>query len=128
LSVSLQAAVAAATPRGDTAAAEAAALTAQQAAAVAEQQAQQLVASDPEVLLPEELPDAPELSLPPAEEDQPLAEAPGTLGRGTGLVYLLNCAWGGRAKLLDALVKVGSKVFTHITFGMLTARKGLNLE
>jgi hypothetical protein len=124
------AAVAAATARGDTAAAEAAAVTAQQAAAVAQQQAQQLVASelDPEVLLPEELPDAPELSLPPAEEGQPLAEAPGVLGRGIGLVYLLTSNWGGRAKLLDAEVKLGGKIFTHITLGMLTARKGLNLE
>ena len=123
------AAVAAATARGDTAAAEAAAVTAQQAAAVAQQQAQQLAAAepDPEVLLPEELPDAPELSLPPADEGQPLAEAPGMLGRGTGLVYLLNTAWGGRAKLLDAAVKVGGKIFTHITLGMLTARKGLKL-
>jgi hypothetical protein len=124
------AAVAAATARGDTAAAEAAAVTAQQAAAVAQQQAQQLAASepDPEVLLPEELPDAPELPLPPAEDDQPLAEAPGVLGRGTGLVYLLTTNWGDRAKLLDAAVKVGGKIFTHITLGMLTARKGLNLE
>jgi len=86
------AAVAAATARGDTAAAEAAAVTAQQAAAVAERQAQQLAAAepDPEVLLPEELPDAPELPLPPAEDDQPLAEASGVLGRGTGLVYLMT--------------------------------------
>ena len=124
------AAVAAATARGDVAAAEAAAITAQQAAAVAEQQAQQLAASepDPEVLMPEELPDAPELPLAPAEEDRPLAEAPGMLGRGTGLVYLLSNSWGGRAKLLDAAVKVGAKIFTHITLGMLTARKGLNVE
>ena len=122
--------MAAATARGDTAAAEKAAAVAQQAAAVAQQQAQQLAAAepDPEVLLPEELPDAPELPLPPTEDDQPLAEAPGVLGRGTGLVYLLTSNWGGRAKLLDAAVKVGSRVFTHITLGMLTARKGLNLE
>ena len=123
--------VAAATARGDTAAAEAAAVTAQQAAAVAQQQAQQLTAASedtPEVLLPEELPNAPELSLPPAQEDQPLAETPGVLGRGTGLVYLLTSNWGGRAKLLDAAVKVGGKIFTRITLGMLTARKGLNLE
>jgi hypothetical protein len=131
--------VAAATARGVTAAAEAAAVTAQQAAAVAEQQAQQLAAAeqqaqqlaaaepDPEVLLPEELPDPPKLSLPPAEEDQ-LAEAPGVLGRGTGLVYLLNNNWGGRAKLLPAAVKIGNKVFTHITLGMLTACTGLNME
>ena len=123
------AAVAAATARGDIAAAEAAAVTAQQAAAVAQQQAQHLASEpDPEALLPEELPDAPELPLPPAEEDQPLVEAPGMLGRGTGLVYLLTSNWGGRAKLLDAAVKVGGKIFTHITLGMLTARKGLNLE
>ena len=124
------AAVAAATARGDTAAAEAAAVTAQQAAAVAEQQAQQLAAAepDPEVLMPEELPNAPELPLPPVEDDQPLAEAHGMLGRGTGLVYLLTSSWGGRAKLLPAAVKIGDKVFTHITLGMLTARKGLNLE
>ena len=64
------AAVAAATARGDIIAAEAAAVTAQQAAALAEQQAQHLASeSDPEALLPEELPDAPELPLPPAEED-----------------------------------------------------------
>jgi hypothetical protein len=50
------------------------------------------------------------------------------LGRGTGLVYLLSNSWGGRAKLLDAAVKVGAKIFTHITLGMLTARKGLNVE
>ena len=43
-------------------------------------------------------------------------------------MYLLSNNWGGRAKLLDAAVKVGSRVFTHITVGMLTARKGLNLE
>jgi hypothetical protein len=52
----------------------------------------------------------------------------GFLGRGTGLVYLLSNDWGGRAKLLPAAVKIGDKVFTHITLGMLTARKGLNLE
>ena len=125
------AAAAAATARGDTIAAEAAAQQAQLAAAVAQQQAQHL-ASEPdptEVLLPEELPDAPELPLPPAEDDQPLAAAdPGMLGRGTGLVYLLSNSWGSRAKLLDAAVKVGGKVFTHITMGMLTARKGLNLQ
>ena len=123
------AAVAAATARGDIAGAEAGAVTAQQAAAVGQQQAQQLAASepDPEVLLPEELPDAPELPLPPDEEDQPLAETPGMLGRGTGLVYLLSNDWGGRAKLLSAAVKIGDKVFTHITLGMLTARKGLSL-
>jgi hypothetical protein len=50
------------------------------------------------------------------------------LGRGTGLVYLLSNSWGSRAKLLDAAVRVGSRVFTHITLGMLTARKGLNLQ
>jgi hypothetical protein len=50
------------------------------------------------------------------------------LGRGTGLVYLLSNSWGGRAKLLDAAVKMGGRVLTHITLGMLTARKGLNLE
>ena len=124
------AAVAAATARGDTAAAEVAAVTAQQAAAVAEQQAQQLAASepDPEVLLPQELLEAPELPLPPVEDDQPLAEAPGVLGRGTGLVCLLTSNWGGRAKLLDAAVKVGGRIYTHIMLGMLTARKGLNLE
>ena len=124
------AAVAAATARGDIAGAEVAAQQAQLAAAVAEQQAQQLAAAepDPELLLPKELPDAPELPLPPTEDDQPLAEAPAVLGRGTGLVYLLTSNWGGRAKLLDAAVKVGSRVFTHITLGMLTARKGLNLE
>ena len=44
------------------------------------------------------------------------------------LVYLLSNSWGGRAKLLDAAVKVGAKIFTHITLGMMTARKGLNLE
>jgi hypothetical protein len=121
------AAVAAATARGDIAAAEAAAVTAQQAAAVA----QHLAAGSedtPELLLPEELPDAPELPLPPAEDGQPLAEAPAVLGRGTGLVYMLSNNWGGRAKPLDAAVKVGGKIFTHITLGMVTARKGLNLE
>ena len=124
------AAVAAATARGDAAAAEAAATAAQQAAAVAEQQAQQLAASeDQEVLLPEELPEALELPLlPAAAEEEPLAAAPGVLARGTGLVYLLSTSWGGRAKLLDAAVKVGGRVFTHITLGMLTARKGLHLE
>ena len=125
------AAVAAATARGDIIAAEAAAVTAQQAAAVAQQQAQHLAAGledTPELLLPEELPDPPELPLPPAEEGQPLAEAPGMLGRGTGMVYLLSNSWGSRAKLLDAAVKVGGKIFTHITMGMLTARKGLNLQ
>jgi hypothetical protein len=124
------AAVAAATARGDTAAAEAAAVTAQQAAAVAEQQAQQLAAAeDQEVLLPEELPEPPELPLPPAASgEQPAAADPGMLGRGTGLVYLLSNDWGGRAKLLRAAVKIADKVFTHITLGMLTARKGVNLE
>ena len=124
------AAVAAATARGDIAAAEAAVVTAQQAAAMVQQQAQHLAAGledTPELLLSEELPDAQELSLPHTEEVQPLAEEPGVLGRGTGLVYLLWNSWGSRAKLLDAAVKVGGKVFTHITLGMLTARKGLNL-
>ena len=79
------AAVAAATARGDTIAAEAAAVRAQQAAAVAEQQAQLFASEpDPEVLLPEELPDAPALPLPPAEEGQPLPEAPGFWGGAQG--------------------------------------------
>ena len=118
------AAVAAAAARGDSAAAE--------EAAVAAQQAQQLTAAaedSPELLLPEEIPDPPELLL-PAREDIRLSEAtaPAVLQRGTGLVYLLSKDWGGRAKLLDAAVKVGDKVFTHMTLGMLTARKGLSLE
>jgi hypothetical protein len=67
--------------------------------------------------------------LPPAASgEQPAAAEPGLLARGTGLVYLLSNSWGGRAKLLDAAVKVGGKIFTHITLGMLTARKGSNLE
>ena len=132
VTTALQAAaqVAAATARGDAAAAEEAAQQAQQAAAVAEQQAQQLAAAEElEVLLPEDLPEAPELPLlPAASGEQPAAADHGLLARGTGLVYLLDSAWGGRAKLLEAAVKVGSRVFTHITLGMLTARKGLNLE
>ena len=43
-------------------------------------------------------------------------------------MYLLTSNWGDRAKLLDTAVKIGGKIFTHITLGMLTARKGLNLE
>ena len=127
VTTALQAAaqVALVTARGDIAAAEAAAVTAQQAAAVAQHLASE---PDPEVLLPQELLEAPELPLPPVEDDQPLAEAPGVLGRGTGLVYLLTSNWGGRAKLLDAAVKVGGRIYTHIMLGMLTARKGLNLE
>ena len=122
--------MAAATARGDAAATEAAAQQAQQAAAVAQQQAEQLAAAaeEPEVLLPEELPDAPELPLLPAAEEEPLAASPELLARGTGLVYLLSNSWGGRAKLLDAAIKVGGRVFTHITLGMLSALKGLNLE
>jgi hypothetical protein len=123
------AAVAAATARGDVAAADAAAAEAAAAAAIAQQQAQQLAAAeDQEVLLPEELPVPPELPLPPAASgEQPAAADPGMLGRGTGLVYLLTSSWGGRAKPLPAAVKTGDKVFTHITLGMLTARKGLKL-
>ena len=94
------------------------------------QQAQQLAAAeDQEVLLPEELPEPPDLPLlPAAAEEEPLEAASGLLARGTWLVYLLSNSWGGRAKLLDAAVKVGGRVFTHITLGMLTARKGLSLE
>jgi hypothetical protein len=133
VNLALQAAaeVAAATARGDAAAAEAALQQAQLAAAVAQQQAQHL-ASEPdpaEVLLPKELPEPPDLPLlPAAAEEEPLEAAPGLLGRGTGLVYLLSNSWGGRARLLDAAVKVGGRAFTHVTLGMLTARKGLHLE
>jgi hypothetical protein len=94
-----------------------------------QQQAEQLAAAaDAGVLLPEELPDPAELLLPAVEEDPFAAAAQGHLARGTGLVYLLSNSWGGRAKLLDAAVKMGGRVFTHVLLGMLTARKGLNLE
>jgi hypothetical protein len=43
-------------------------------------------------------------------------------------VYLLSNTLGGRANLLDAVVKVGDMVFKERTLGMLTARKGPNLE
>ena len=89
------AAVAAATARGDTAAADAAAAEAAAAAAIAQQQAQQLAAAeDQEVLLPEELPEPPELPLlPAASGEQPAAAQ----GHRAGVLAQQQLGWEGQA-------------------------------